>query len=982
MLPAAWAPAAPGDLDATFSGDGVQTLDFGFGGQDAANAVARQADGKLVVAGQNDEGMVITRLNADGTADPSFAGSDGVVEADAWRGAADVEVQADGKIVAVRQGSAPQGTAAMVVRYNSDGSRDNSFSGDGEVTVPQVRNGATLALQPDGRIVIAGSADIGDHTGFALARLNTDGTPDEGFSGDGTLAHDFAGSGAYANDVAIQPDGKIVVGGSVETGTEESSGSDYALVRYDEDGELDASFSGDGLQTTNFVIGYQGISDIALQDDGKIVATGDTIPWEGTWGIGVVRYNESGELDPSFDDDGLQVVDLGTEAGAQSRDVAIQQDGRIVVAGKTDTWSFLDPSDFAIVRLTAGGELDVSFSGDGMQTTDFGGRDAANALLVDPAGRIVTAGEAHPSDLGVARYASDGALDGEFSGDGKTTADFPGYEDANDVLVQPDGKIVVIGSNGGDYGPGSVALVRYEPDGSLDPSFAGDGVQTTSFDAYGFGIAGALQADGKIVAVGGRELGNEDPWLVARYTNAGELDLSFSNDGKQTFPNFGSFATASDVVILPDGKIVIVGIAEDHDDEPTGLGIVRLNPDGTLDTSFAGDGMRTLGNGESFEQPRIAVLEDAKIAVATIGITDNPWMEGLQVSRLNADGSLDTTFDGDGQQTIDLTDHESVIGIVAQPDGKIVAATGGFRLNGPYPTELVRFTKQGSLDASFAGDGRQTLEFDYSYNNGGDLLLRPDGKLVLVVRPGIVQVTATGQLDTTFSDDGFAWHQTWTLDRMGRAALDADGAVLVAGSIDGDLALERYEGQPLPVDTTPPQTTITSGVSGTTSIVSPTFAFTSNEAASTFECRLDTAVFTPCSSPHATGPLTLGAHTFEVRAIDQAGNVDLSPASRSFSIAATPPNSDLGASPSPQPTSTAPSPTPPAPAVSELLTSKQSQACKKAKAKRQMVQRKLTGTRKRLRSTTSPAAKRHLRKALKKQRAAHRKAAAQILAAC
>jgi uncharacterized delta-60 repeat protein len=187
---------------------------------------------------------------------------------------------------------------------------------------------------------------------------------------------------------------------------------------------------------------------------------------------------------------------------------------------------------------------------------DFGGIDRANGVAIQTGGKIVVVGEGGPypnADFALARYNPDGSPDASFSGDGKQMTDFQGENDAaNGVVLQADGKIVAVGKGSGSFG-----LARYNPNGTLDPSFSGDGKQMTSFG--GFGAAGAaLQADGKILTVGRAQTNGNYDFGLARYNPNGSLDASFSGDGKQT-TDFGPFGFATAVALQADGKVVAVG---------------------------------------------------------------------------------------------------------------------------------------------------------------------------------------------------------------------------------------------------------------------------------------------------------------------------------------------------------------------------------------------------------------------------------------
>ena len=394
----------------------------------------------------------------------------------------------------------------------------------------------------------------------------------------------FAGKAEHGFDVAIQANGKIVMAGDSDS----AGTGDFALARYNADGSLDPTFSGDGRVTTDFG-GSDSASAVAIQPNGKIVAAGYA-----PGGFAVARYNADGSLDRSFSDDGMQTTDFGSPRGV-AEGVAVQPDGRIVVAGWTGNAS--NDDDMALARFNANGSLDSSFSGDGRQTTAFGAgnQDYANDVAVQANGKLVLAGYTFnqatgPEDFALARFSTDGSLDASFSGDGKLTTGFTGPSgDRSDtawtVAVQPDGKIVAAGASGA-YG---VALARYGADGSLDPSFSDDGRATTSWDPLSIFASTAedvaIQPDGGIVAAG-----NENSnWALARYRIDGSLDPSFSGDGLQ-YTAFGDFSDAAAVALQPDGKVVAGGNGNGfHRD----FALARYGTDGSLDPSFSGDGRQT-----------------------------------------------------------------------------------------------------------------------------------------------------------------------------------------------------------------------------------------------------------------------------------------------------------------------------------------------------------------------------------------------------
>jgi uncharacterized delta-60 repeat protein len=401
------AAAPPGDLDPTFDGDGRVTTDFA-GDFDLANAVAIQGDGKIVAAGDtfvsgSGDDFALARYNTDGSLDTTFDG-DGKVTTDFAGGfdaAFGVAIQGDGKIVAAGVAVVSGTGDFALARYNTDGSLDTSFDGDGKVTTAfgsSTDEAFAVAIQGDGKIVAAGGAVLFGGTDFALARYNTDGSLDTGFDGDGKVTTDFAGITTEARAVAIQGDGKIVA-----AGTAFISGGDFALARYNTDGSLDITFDGDGKVTTDFAGSTDQAFGVAIQGDGKIVAAG-CVSCSGSDDFALARYNTDGSLDITFDGDGRVTTDFAGSTD-QARAVAIQVNGKIVAAGIALVSGTFD---FALARYNTDGSLDATFSADGKVTTDFAGsNDEAFAVAIQANGRIVAAGRAFTGstfDFALARY--------------------------------------------------------------------------------------------------------------------------------------------------------------------------------------------------------------------------------------------------------------------------------------------------------------------------------------------------------------------------------------------------------------------------------------------------------------------------------------------------------------------------------------------------------------------------------------------------
>ena len=433
------AQAAPGDLDPSFSRNGKVLIDFA-GGDDAASAVAAQPDGKVVAAGYaslpvGGRAFALVRFDVDGVRDPSFSGN-GVVATrfgDGSAAARAIAIEDDGDIVVAGASSEPEtGWDFALARYEPDGSLDPSFGQNGRVTTDLgASEGANaLALQPDGKLVVAGESG-GD---FALARYNPDGSLDTSFSGDGIVTTDFAGWGDVAYAVALQDDGRIVAAGSAYAEHEVYEDTPFfALARYQADGTPDSSFSGDGIVITDISDPYGNARAhaVALQQDGKIVLGGATGGGGIFSALVIARYNPSGSPDQSF----ARVY----ENYAGARALAIQASGRIVVAGWT--W-FSESFDFLVTRWDSNGAWDSRFGGPRDSrgrppgaVADFGlfNTDQARALAIQQDGKIVVAGRStpghdhsggfetdEPGDFALARYRMDGLDPPDADADGVT----------------------------------------------------------------------------------------------------------------------------------------------------------------------------------------------------------------------------------------------------------------------------------------------------------------------------------------------------------------------------------------------------------------------------------------------------------------------------------------------------------------------------------------------------------------------------------
>ena len=825
-----------GSLDTTFGVNGIVITDV-LGGDDVAASVSVQTDGRIVVTGDASRDVALVRYNADGSLDTSFAG-DGTVTTTfnvlGGDSAASSLIQPDGRIVVAGwvMNDALEMEIALA-RYNVDGSLDASFGTGGKLTTP-IQAGAEafgVVRQPDGKIVVSGySDDASGNRDFALARYNADGTLDSTFSGDGIVTTSF-GTSAIAYGIVIQPDGRIVVAGF--------AGDDFALARYESDGDLDTTFDADGKVVTDFLLRHEQGWDLALQPDGRIVVSGFTRGTGTDYEAAVLRYNADGSLDSTFG--GVNTVS-GTVAYTEDGPPVVLDssltlfDTELVAQGHFDGASLVlvrnggaNPQDAfsasgplgSLVESTnlryggvtvgtvadnSGGRLELTFNADATLTRVTG-------VLQSIAYRNTS--EAPPPSVQIDWLFSDGNTGsqgpgGALAAHGSSTVTIAGINDAptfkiergrvfvdnfasdaHGVAVRPDGKLVIGGIFGNDF-----MVMQFNADGSPDTAFGSNGRVTTNVVASDEATDMQLQPDGKILLVGSAAdfAGSNRDFVLARYLSDGTLDATFGGDGI-IVSDFNGAVTTPDldaihnVVVLSDGAIVVAGIADVQ------AVLARYNGDGTLDVTFDGDGKLITNLGWSFEIS-LAVQPDGKILAAGQFEDPSPLSGRFSVVRYNTDGSADTTFGVGGKVITPIGATDVPYTMALQSDGKIiVAGATAFTSFGPAEFALVRYHADGSLDTSFDDDGKVTTDFGFD-----DIVLalavQSDGKIVAAGssfnRLAMARYNADGSLDDTFDGDGRVRLDFGLGERVSDVSLQADGKIVVSIVGGGRTVLMRF----------------------------------------------------------------------------------------------------------------------------------------------------------------------------------------------
>ena len=515
----------------------------------------------------------------------------------------------------------------------------------------------------------------------------------------------------FAYATAIQTDGKIVVVGYGAGG----STWDLAVARYNTNGSLDTSFGSRGVVLTDISSGAEYASSVAIQTDGKIVVTGYT--YFGYYFV-VVRYNPNGSLDTTFNGTGKVITPIDN-AYSFARSVAIQADGKIVVAGNSGNSSDPDLNHpFTLVRYNTNGSLDTSFAHDGIVTTwvdsSYG---AAYAVAIQADGKIVAAGNCCSNDLAVVRYNADGSLDTTFNGTGKVTTPGSG---AWSVAIQADGKILIAS---GPLTTSENRLVRYNANGTLDTSFNATGIV-----AVGISVNSAVvQADGKIVAAGSAANNQGGDFAAARFNPNGSPDTTFDFDGIVTTPvnvNASDFAAA--VAIQADGKIVLAGSADSGFNHYFDFALVRYQggSNANIRTRFDFDG-------------------DGRADVSVFRPNDRVWYlnqstNGFSATQfgLSSDKITPADFDGDGKTDIAVY-RDGTWWRINSSNSTVIAVPFGVASDIPVP-------------ADYSGDGRDELAV---YRGGTWWMLNLANDQVSTVQFGL---TGDKLVPADYDGDGLA----------------------------------------------------------------------------------------------------------------------------------------------------------------------------------------------------------------------------------
>lgn len=734
-----------GSPDATFGVGGVARLSPSLTASAGASALTVMSDGRILVAGTSGGQPMVARFLSNGAPDTSF-GSNGILTL-------------TGLQVHVLCGIAQQGTKIVLctsfvvgsayhvglARIDENGVLDVTFDGDGIARFPVLQESfATgMTIQPDGKFVIVGYAkDASLHRAVALVRCSATGVLDATFDGDGIVTT-FAGSGdSYGWAVAVQGTSanKLVVAGDYGP----AAGPRNALIiRYNNNGSLDPTFgpaAGTGIIIQPVGAGDDSFRSVTVRystrgSADRVVAAGFTRSSNSgnIADILVCQYLITGALDTAIDGDGI-ILTAVTPQDDRGNSVLVGS-GRIVVAGFCG-FGGTAPDLLLMAYLSSNGALDSSLDGDGIKTLDLGNVSAgASAVALQGDGKLVLVGTVNdnPGVLAVARLNADGSLDPGFSGDGRllipSTLGGSKETTSHDVQLQSDGKILVAGTRGA-YPGYSLFVARLLPDGSLDSGFSVGGQFGSIYSEEGYGVA--VQPDGAILLVG-NSVGSTTYLRVTRLTPAGQADNSFGTFGVFQTLAGGMHAVARDILILPDGRLIVAGYVIPTGNLPAQILLLRLTTAGALDPTFGTGGVTTVDVGP-LSDLALAVARQTDGRLVVCGQTrKTSTTSDACVLRFDGEGHLDPTFSGGGIFVRGGgTRSEAFNGLALQPDGRLLLAGGSTNDGATISDQLVmRLNPDGAPDPSFGDGGSLVMDSGSPGDAAADIVPLADGRIVV-----------------------------------------------------------------------------------------------------------------------------------------------------------------------------------------------------------------------------------------------------------
>jgi uncharacterized delta-60 repeat protein len=725
-----------------------------------AYCISQQSDGKMLMAGST-----LTRLFTNGNVDSSF-GTNGLAGKAGFPFINAMAVQPDDKIICAYNDY----YKVLLKRFTAAGILDSSFGSNGQVEMYEPNKLFfinALKLQPDGKIVVAGSSTTNDKSGFFIARFLNNGMPDLSFNSNGKQVIDLSAYNDIAYDIVIQSSGKIIAGGS--SIPHFGLNPKLVVIRLNTDGSRDMNFNTTGILVYSSASG-SGEAAYLLQryPDDRILIAGNS-----NGQILLMRLLADGNMDVSFSTDGWL-----TEAGqglSRAKQLKIFNNNSILVSGHTSQSEPIN-WDYAAFKFDAAGNADNSFNGNGKTWLSFAANDYSAGSILRNDGSILMGGYNDASLLPhTALINSSGSFNLSHGSNGIKYLKINGTdEQIYKLLKQSDNKIIAIGKVSNELGTiNGTALVKYKTDGSIDSSFGTNGIVSIEDPSFVFHSA-LLQSDQKIILAGNKYSGGEffeNNIALIRLNNNGAVDNGFGLAGTVLLSSSITNGFGNAAVLSDNGSIVVAG--KDYVNFEN-IVVFRILNNGSLDNEFGSNGRTFINLGlQESQVGSVALQPDGKIIIGG-HVIDQNGLSGFFCLRLLANAAIDNTFASNGiyKTTPAAVSFIELYSLFTTPDHKIIFT--GFVTNPSGITgsvAVVKLLSNGSTDNSFNGSGinfyYKSLHNDSTYNIPYAAALHPDSSLYITgeahnlfneQQTFIIRIKQNGNIDPTLAADGSGWH--------------------------------------------------------------------------------------------------------------------------------------------------------------------------------------------------------------------------------
>lgn len=671
----------------------------------------------------------------------------------------------------------------LIARFNANGTLDTSFGTNGYVVIPDTVVFSSVEIQSDRKIVVGGTNDLGQ---VQIARFLPNGSPDLTFNFTGARNIDFGGFMEVVPGVAIDSLGNIVAAADAGLG-------DVIVIRLDTFGQMDAGFDLDGINTVDVDGGTDSVRDIGVLSDDRVVV-GGTAQSGGRGHMFAMVFDSSGSLDPAFDVDGKKLIAPGA-FNDMANALVVQPDDKIVLVGMSHVQLSGVDARASVARVEPDGDLDPLFDGDGtMVIPIIAGtlQTYYNDVLLSGTDIVAFGSDAtfsQAQEVISSRVLTNGSLDPTFSGDGHATVTLGSTDEYFTAgVIQSDGTVVGVGATG------VIRTAGFDSVGVLDPGWGTGGINVlpdTPSEGPAAAVAAAAASDGDVMVVANRRELIESEVILMRYLPDGTLDTSIGASGIIVMPWGAGAHYGSSVVVDAQKRTTVVGTI--YLGSSLSVAISRYLPNGNIDVGFGTAGTTLVpGFPSTGRAAKARLLADGSLLVAATGVF-GPTLD-MQVIKLDENGDLDGGFGvgGVGGENAPALAERAVSVDVLTTGEVIVGGFSTLQATNENNAALTKIKADGTVDGTYGVSGIAVYDGGGTFDRFRDIAAQADDKIVAVGSTGndtlIQRYDITGALDPAFGTAGTVVLDLAPGEEDYASAVEVldDGRILVAGSTNYD----------------------------------------------------------------------------------------------------------------------------------------------------------------------------------------------------